>query len=207
MVIGDSLVSGYNLQEEDAYPYVLEDKLYELGYNIEINNAGVSGDTTSGGLTRLRWLLGEQPDFLILELGSNDMIRGIPPKETNLNLEEMLQIAQDRNIPTLLIGMKSYRNLGIDFFDPYVKIFKNLAEKYKTPLYPFFLEGVFGEKHLMQIDGVHPNNEGVKIMVEKTLPLVLEFLGPLSSDEKKILEAEKEEAEKEEAEKEANNKE
>ncbi len=178
MVFGDSLVAGYNLPQEDAYPYVLEDKLYDLDYDIEVINAGVSGDTTSGGLTRFRWVLGEQPDFLIIELGANDMLRGIDPKITKRNLEKMLVIAQDRNVPVLLMGMRSLRGLGIEFFDKFLNVYKKLAKKYDVPLYPFFLEGVYGKQDFMQLDGLHPNKAGVHVLVDNTLPMIRELIGP-----------------------------
>ncbi len=177
MVFGDSLVAGHNLPQEDAYPYVLEDKLYDEGYDIEVINAGISGNTTSGGLTRFRWVLGEQPDFLIIELGANDMLRGIDPKITKRNLEKMLVIAQDRNVPVLLMGMRSLRGLGIEFFDKFLNVYKKLAKKYDVPLYPFFLEGVYGKSDLMQMDGLHPNKAGVGVLVKKTLPIIREFIG------------------------------
>ena len=176
LVFGDSLVAGYELSLDDAFPAVLQKKLKKEGFDFEVINAGVSGDTTSGGLTRLEWTLEMKPDYIILELGANDMLRGINPKVTRFNLEKMLKIIKQKEIPVLLAGMKSAPNLGSAFKGEYEGVFKELAEKYNAVYYPFFLEGVINKRDLMQDDGLHPNKEGVKVMVHNIFDSVNRLL-------------------------------
>lgn len=177
LVFGDSLVAGYDMPMTDAFPAQLEEKLKADGHNIIVINAGVSGDTTSGGLTRLAFTLDQHhPDFAILELGANDMFRVIDPAETKKNLAEMLTILESRKIKTLLAGMKATPNLGAEFTAAFEKIYPELAAKHDVVYYPFFMEGVAAEKEYLLSDGLHPNKSGVARMVEKIYPKVSELI-------------------------------
>jgi acyl-CoA thioesterase-1 len=177
LAFGDSLMAGYGIPLEKSFPAQLEKKLREQGRDIQVINAGVSSDTTSGGLARLGWTLDAQkPDFAIVELGGNDMLRGMDPEVTRKNLRKILRILKQRKIPVLLAGMKATPNLGPAFVDRYQKMYKDLAKKYAAVYYPFFLEGVAMEKNLVQDDGLHPNEEGITVIVDKILPLVGELL-------------------------------
>ncbi|MEM8914811.1 MAG: arylesterase [Pseudomonadota bacterium] len=178
MAFGDSLTAGFGLAEEDAFPIQLEAALADNGYDVSVINAGVSGDTTSSGLARLDWALGDNPDFFIMELGANDGLRAIDPAITRDNLDQMLTILTDRDIPTLLTGMYAPPNLGQDYGEAFNAIYPDLAEKHGLPLYPFFLEAVATDPALNQSDGIHPNRQGVAIIVERLLPYVMELIGP-----------------------------
>lgn len=176
LAFGDSLTSGYGISLKKAFPAQLERKLAEEGYNVKVANAGVSGDTTSGGLLRLEWSLQEKPDFIIIELGANDMLRAIDPAITKKNLGKMLEMIKRKKIPMLLAGMKAAPNLGTLFTNNYPKMYATLAKKYNAVYYPFFLEGVAAEKGLIQDDGLHPTEEGVAVIVKNILPSVKELL-------------------------------
>ncbi len=177
MAFGDSLTSGYGLEPAEAYPVLLEKMLREKGYDIRILNAGVSGDTTSSGLTRLEWQLDMQkPDYVILALGGNDMLRAVDPKVTEENLKKMLEILSARKIPVMLSGMRSYRNLGDIFINSFGRIYKKLAKEYDAVLQPFILEDVAFEKDLMQYDNIHPTARGAEVIAQNMLPYVEELL-------------------------------
>lgn len=135
-------------------------------------NAGVSGDTSAGGLARLDWALTDQPDLVIIELGANDALRGLQPTQTRQNLDRILQHLQEKGIPALLTGMKAPRNLGRTYYTNFDRIYPELAQKYNIPFYPFFLEGVTGVPGLNQPDGMHPTLAGVDVIVQRILPLV-----------------------------------
>jgi len=180
LAVGDSLTAGYGLVAPDGFVPRLEAALKADGYNVKIVNAGVSGDTTAGGKARLGWSLAEKPDAVLLELGANDALRGISPAASEANLEAMLRALQDRQIPVLLIGMKSPPNLGADYVTAFEAIYPRLAARYKAPLYPFFLDGVAANSALNQPDGIHPNAEGVHEIVRRFLPVVAKFLDALS---------------------------
>jgi len=173
---GDSLMAGYRLDNSQSFPSVLERILQEKGYRVEIVNAGVSGDTTTSGLARLDWSIGEGADLVILELGANDMLRGTPPDITRDNLDAMLARLQQRQIPVLLAGMLSAPNMGEKQQHAFNSIYPQLAEKYNIPLYPFFLDGVITNPAYLLDDGLHPNAQGVMRMVENFLPLMEETL-------------------------------
>lgn len=177
LVFGDSLTAGYGIALKDAFPAQLERKLKQAGYPVSVINAGVSGDTTSGGLTRLAWTLKKNPDYVILELGANDMLRAIDPKITQGNLQKMLEILKGKKIPVLLAGMKATPNLGQEFVTSYEKMYRQLARKYGAVYYPFFLEGVATHKDLLQDDGLHPNIAGNAVIAQKILPSVEKMLG------------------------------
>ncbi|WP_018689847.1 arylesterase [Ahrensia kielensis] len=173
---GDSLMAGYQLENGNGFPDQLQAALREKDHDIAIANAGVSGDTTSGGLARLEWSVPDNTDFVILELGGNDALRGIQPDITRQNLDQMIEALKARNIDVLLVGMIAPPNMGDTYGAAFNKIYAELAEKHNVPLYPFFLEGAITNPELMQADGIHPTKEGVKIMVENFLPFLETYL-------------------------------
>jgi len=173
---GDSLMAGYQLDNDQSFPAILEKTLRARGYEVKIANAGVSGDTTATGLARLDWSIDEGADLVILELGANDMLRGIDPALTEQNLDMILQNLTQRKIPVLLVGMKSAPNMGAAQAYAFDAIYPKLAQKYQIPLYPFFLDGVAANLDLLLPDGMHPNEKGVAIMVNRFLPIMEETL-------------------------------
>ncbi|USJ25385.1 arylesterase [Ensifer adhaerens] len=180
---GDSLMAGYQLPPEDAFPARLEKALKEKGFDVTIANAGVSGDTSSGGLARIDWSVPDGTNGVILELGANDALRGIAPEETRKNIEAMITRLKDRGIAVLLAGMMAPPNMGGDYAARFNPIYPELAKKYGLELYPFFLDGVVTEAKLKLEDGMHPNGDGVGVMVEKALPVVERFLATLNKTE------------------------
>jgi acyl-CoA thioesterase-1 len=169
---GDSLMAGYQLGPDESFAAKLEVALEARGLDVVVTNAGVSGDTTAGGLSRLDWSIPEGTDLVVLELGANDMLRGLPPQDTRRNLDAMMQRLSGRGIAMVLAGMMAAPNLGPDYGAAYNSIFPDLAAKYDVPLVPFFLDGVLGERRLQLEDGMHPNAEGVDVMVERSLPVI-----------------------------------
>jgi len=169
VLVGDSLMAGYGLPKEQQLSTVLEKNLQKKGYNIKIINGSVSGSTSSGGLNRVKWTL-EEPNInlLILGLGANDMLRGIDPKETKNNLDNIIQIAQAKNIKIILAGMLAPTTHGIDYKKNFDRIYPSLATQYKLPLIPFLLKGVAMKPELNQSDGIHPNEQGT-IVISATL--------------------------------------
>ncbi len=176
VALGDSLTAGYGLPSDEAFPAVLEKVLRAEGANVTIVNAGVSGDTASGGLARLDWTIGDGADGVILELGANDMLRGINPGVTEAALDAILAGLKARKIKVLIVGMKATPNLGPEYKARFDAIYPALAKKYDAPLYPFLLEGVAGVQSLNQFDGMHPNSAGVEIIVKGILPKVQALL-------------------------------
>jgi acyl-CoA thioesterase-1 len=172
LAFGDSLTAGYGLRPDQAFPVVLQAKLAGDGVPAAIVNGGVSGDTTAGGLARLDWALADKPDYVLLELGANDALRGIDPKVTRDNLDKMLARLTSRGAKVLLLGMKAPRNWGPDYQKEFDAIYPELAAKYGVPLYPFFLDGVALDAALNQPDGLHPNVQGVRIVVDRIAPYV-----------------------------------
>jgi acyl-CoA thioesterase I len=172
IAFGDSLVAGYGLAADAAFPAVLEKTLRAEGYHVTVVNAGVSGDTASGGQARLDWALADGADGVILELGANDMLRGVDPEVTKAALDAILGELKARNIKVLIAGMKAASSLGQDYKTRFDAIYPALAKKYDAPLYPFFLEGVAGEPALKLGDGLHPNPAGVERIVKRILPEV-----------------------------------
>ncbi|MBD3849304.1 arylesterase [Bosea sp. SSUT16] len=179
VAFGDSLSAGYNLPGSAAFPAVLEQALRQTGVAVEIVNAGVSGDTTQGGLERLDWSVPDGTDGVILELGANDALRGVDPAQTRQALEAMIERLKERGIPVMLAGMYAPRNLGTDYAKRFDAIYPELAEKHALVLYPFFLEGIAGDRALNQADGLHPTVEGVKVIVRNILPTVERFIATL----------------------------
>ncbi|WP_439273275.1 arylesterase [Pseudochrobactrum sp. HB0163] len=173
---GDSLMAGYQLAQDDGFTARLQAALMKDGYRVTVSNAGVSGDTSSGGLTRLDWSIPDETQLVILELGANDALRGISPELTGKNLDQMLSRLKERGIPVLLAGMIAPPNMGSDYAAKFNPLYKTLADKYQVRLYPFFLEGVAGNKKLLLEDGMHPNPQGVKVMVHNILPDVKAML-------------------------------
>ncbi len=179
---GDSLMAGYQLAQTDGFTAQLQAALSEAGYKTVVANAGVSGDTTSGGLARLDWSVPDETQLVILELGANDALRGISPELTEKNLDQMLARLQTRGIPVLLAGMIAPPNMGGDYAAKFNPLYQKLADKYQVRLYPFFLEGVAANKKLQLEDGMHPNPQGVKVMVHNILPDVKAMLDRESID-------------------------
>ena len=177
LMIGTSLTQGYNLPPGTEIPAVLQARLKAEGIEAKTINAGVSGDTSAGGLARLDWSLADHPSAAIVELGSNDALRGIAPADTEKNLAAILAKLKAAHIPVLLCGMKAPRNLGPEYAAQFDAIYPRLARKYGAILYPFILEGVALDPKLNQADGMHPNPAGVKVIVTKMLPYVKKLLG------------------------------
>ena len=176
LALGDSLTAGYGLDQADAFPVQLQAALRADGHDVTVINAGVSGDTSAGGRSRLDWLLSADVDAVIVELGANDGLRGIEPTETRANLDWILATLQARGLPTLLSGMLAPPNLGQDYGREFNALYPALAEKYGVPLDPFFLEGVAADAALNLADGLHPNRAGVAIIVRRLAPQVIELL-------------------------------
>lgn len=181
VVLGDSLAAGYGLAAGDGFTDKLQAALRARGHDVAVANAGVSGDTSSGGLSRLDWSVPDGTDLVILELGANDMLRGILPDITQKNLDAMLERVKARNIAVLLMGMRAAPNLGADYGKAFDGIYPRLAEKHGVPLYPFFLDGVAGDAALNLPDGMHPNAAGVDVIVERILPAVEKALAALQA--------------------------
>lgn len=178
---GDSLMAGYQLAPSESYTAQLEAALKAKGHKVVITNAGVSGDTTSAGLSRIDWSVPDGTDGVILELGANDALRGIAPEQSEKNLDAMLARLKERGIPVLLAGILAPPNMGGDYAEKFNPIYKRLADKYAVPLYPFFLDGVTTVPGMQIEDGMHPNAKGIAVMVERTLPMVEAFLGEIGS--------------------------
>ncbi len=173
---GDSLMAGYGLQGSEGFPAQLQAALIQRGHNVEIIDAGVSGDTTSGGLARLDWSIPDDVDGVILELGANDALRGLPPETSRENLNAMITRLKERGIPVLLAGMLAPPNLGTDYEAAFNTIYPDLASEYDLVLYPFFLDGVTGNSALQLPDGMHPNASGINKMVDNILPVAEQFI-------------------------------
>lgn len=169
---GDSLMAGFGVGPGESFPERLQAALKAKGLDAEVANAGVSGDTSSGGLSRLDWSVPDGTRLVILELGANDMLRGITPDITEKNLDTMLARLKERRIPVLLAGMRAAPNLGPDYQATFDGIYARLADKYAVALYPFFLDGVAADPRYLQADGMHPNPKGVDRIVERILPAI-----------------------------------
>ena len=169
---GDSLMAGFGLGPGEGFTDKLQAALRAKGLDVSVANAGVSGDTSSGGLSRLDWSVPDGTRLVILELGANDMLRGVSPAITQKNLDDMLAKLKQRKIAVLLAGMRAAPNLGANYQTAFDAIYPKLAGKYDVPLYPFFLDGVAGHPDLQLEDGLHPNPKGVDVMVERILPTV-----------------------------------
>ncbi len=181
LAMGDSLMAGYNLPPNASFPAQLETWLREQGADVRVLNSGVSGDTTASGRSRLDWSLasvpGGKPDLFILEFGGNDMLRGIDPRVTRANMDAILEKLNGLNIRVLVMGMQAPPNMGAEYRREFNAIFPELAEKYDAELYPFYLEGVAAIPSLNLEDGLHPNEQGIEIMVENSGPMILDLIG------------------------------
>ncbi len=177
VVLGDSLSAGLGLPGAAAFPARLQNALRDKGIDAEISNAGVSGDTSSGGRDRLDWSVPDGTDAVIVELGANDALRGIDPAITRAALSDIVGRLKARKIAVFLCGMLAPPNYGSDYAKKFDAIYPDLAKAFDVPLYPFFLEGVAADAKLNQADGLHPTAEGVDIIVKKMLPMVQAFLG------------------------------
>jgi acyl-CoA thioesterase-1 len=179
VALGDSLTAGYGLAEKDGFVPRLQAVLAKNGIAAEIANAGVSGDTASDGLARLDWSVPQGTDAVIVELGANDMLRGIKPEVTRAALDAILRRLTQRHISVLLCGMRAAPNLGADYGQAFERIYPELAAKYGVLLYRFFLDGVAADLSLTQQDGMHPNPAGVGVVVQRILPKVLELIAQI----------------------------
>ncbi|MCU0831500.1 MAG: arylesterase [Rhizobiaceae bacterium] len=176
VAFGDSLSAGYELPPEDAFPNQLQAALKAQGRDVTVENAGVSGDTSTGGLERLDWSVPDGTALVILELGANDALRGIDPALTRANIDAMLTRLAERGIGVVLAGMLAPPNMGAAYADAFNAIYPDMAAKHGVPLYPFFMDGVITKPDLLLDDGIHPNAEGVARIVEGILPLVVAAL-------------------------------
>ncbi|MCK5515273.1 MAG: arylesterase [Desulfobulbaceae bacterium] len=175
VAVGDSLTAGYGLNEEESYPAVLGLKLKSNGYgHCQVINSGVSSETSSGALSRIDWVLGMKPDIVILETGANDGLRGIDPDMVEKNIRDILLRLNDAEVITVLAGMKMVWNLGPVYVKRFNDIYPKLADEFETVFMPFFLEGVAMKREMTIGDGLHPNAEGYKVIVENIYPYVLE---------------------------------
>lgn len=181
VVLGDSLSAGLGLPATAAFPARLQKALSEKGIKVDITNAGVSGDTTSGGRDRLDWSVPEGTEAVIVELGANDALRGIDPGVTRVALSEILTRLKARKIAVLLCGMLAPPNYGTEYAARFNAIYPELSKSFGVPLYPFFLEGVAAEARLNQADGIHPTAEGVDVIVKNILPMAEALVGTVSA--------------------------
>ncbi len=181
VVVGDSLSAGYRLPPGESFPERLQWALSNQGIDVEIIGAGVSGDTTSGGLARLDWSVGKNVDGVILELGANDALRGLPVDLARKNLAAMLARLKQRKIGVLLAGMRAPPNMGEDYQRAFDAIYPALAKQYDVALYPFFLDGVATREALNLDDGIHPNKAGIAVMVKRFLPHAKRFINTLKT--------------------------
>ncbi len=180
VVLGDSLSAGLGLPAQDAFPQKLKKALHAKGIVVDMTNAGVSGDTTSGGRDRLDWSVPEGTDGVIVELGANDALRGIAPDLARAALADIVQRLKARKIAVMLCGMLAPPNYGADYAARFNSIYPDLAKQFDVPLYPFFLEGVAADAKLNQPDGIHPTAEGVDIIVGNIMPTVQAFVGTIA---------------------------
>lgn len=172
VVLGDSLVAGYMLPRAAAFPAVLERKLRAAGRDVKIENAGVSGDTAAGGLARLDWSVPDGTDLVIVELGANDMLRGLDPERTRATLDTIFRRVHARGMGLAIAGMRSINNWGPEYRQKFDAIYPDLARAYGAPLYPFFMDGVYGHPERLLPDGLHPSAAGVEAMVDNFLPFI-----------------------------------
>jgi acyl-CoA thioesterase-1 len=176
VAIGDSLTEGYGLSEDVAYPALLEQKLRAEGYLFRVLNAGISGETSSGTRSRIEWILTLEPDIVILATGANDGLRGIDPEVTRKNIAEIIRILREKHVVVVMAGMRMVRNLGREYTESFAAVYPALAKEFDVIFIPFLLEGVAGNPTLNQADGIHPNAEGYRILVNHIFPRVAEAI-------------------------------
>ncbi|QTA81588.1 Acylhydrolase family protein [Desulfonema limicola] len=179
--VGNSLTEGYGLDESQAYPALLEKKLRKNGHYYKVINAGISGETSSGTLSRIRWILNLKPDIVILETGANDGLRGIDPELTKRNILETVLILKENNVVVVLAGMKMIQNMGQEYTKKFASIYPDIAKQHELVFFPFFLEDVAGSPLLNQADGIHPTAGGYEIIVEKIYPYVIKAVKTLKN--------------------------
>ena len=178
LCMGDSLTAGYGLKVEQAFPNLIQEELTKEGLNVKVQNAGVSGNTSAGGVRRINWYFNRHIDVMILALGANDGLRGLPVKSTEENLQKIIDLAREKNpkIKIILAGMKVPPNMGDEYSKGFEELFPRLAEKNKIPLIPFLLTNVAGIKEMNLPDGIHPNEKGQKAVAENVLKVLKEVL-------------------------------
>ena len=179
LAFGASIVAGYGLEAADTLPVQLEKALRARGIEATVINSGVSGETSAGGLARLDWALADDPDLVIVDLGGNDALRGLDPQATEANLDAIVSRLRADKRGVLIAGMLAPPNLGADYAAAFNAVFRDVAERHKVVLYPFILDGVVMDPSLNQEDGIHPNAAGVKVIVERMLPYVLQAIDRL----------------------------
>ncbi len=178
LAFGDSLTAGYGLAPENAFPVKLQARLKADGFDAVVLNGGFSGDTTAGGVSRIKWSLKDKPQYVIVELGANDALRGIAPAVTEANLDTILARFRDARVKVLLAGMRAPSNWGAQYETRFDAIYPRLAKKFGVPLYPFFLDGVVLDPALNQGDGLHPTARGIDVIVARIAPVVERLIGP-----------------------------
>ena len=176
LAVGDSLTAGYGLDMIDAYPALLQEKLQQSGYNYEVVNAGVSGETSSGARERVEWLLSQKPDIVIIETGANDGLRGIDPQVVDKNVREIVELFQNEGVVVVLTGMKMALNRGFKYVAEFNGLYSEIADDYDCIFMDFFLEDVALKKQYNQNDGLHPTREGYEIIVENIYPFVTDAI-------------------------------
>ncbi len=172
VAVGDSLTAGYGVAQALAYPARLEKKLTSEGFRYRVINAGISGETSSGALSRVNWILTLKPDIVILETGANDGLRGVDPALTKRNIQEIIRLLQASNVTVILAGMQMVQNLGREYTEAFRHIYPEAAKESGVRLIPFFLKGVAGDPGMNQADGVHPTGDGYRVVVETVYPYV-----------------------------------
>jgi acyl-CoA thioesterase-1 len=180
VAVGDSLTAGYGVNEADAYPVQLEKKLQAAGFHWRVVNAGISGETSSGTLSRVAWVLKLKPDIVILETGANDGLRGINPQVTKKNIAEAVRILKENRVTVILAGMRMVTSMGRDYTSEFAAIYPAVAKKHDLILIPFFLQGVAGDPAINQSDGIHPVAEGYRIITDMIYPYVVQALAAKS---------------------------
>jgi acyl-CoA thioesterase-1 len=176
VAFGDSLTQGYGISEKEAFPAQLERRLRSAGFAYKVVNAGISGETSSGALSRVKWILRQKPDIVILETGANDGFRGLQPDLIEKNLEETVRLLKEQGVIVVLAGMQMLSNLGPEYTDAFKKIYPKVAQRQNVILIPFFLAGVAGEPALNLPDGIHPTTEGYRMVTDLAFPYVLEAI-------------------------------
>lgn len=176
IALGDSLTAGLGVAEKEAYPALLQEKLHRNGLNWQVINAGISGETSSGALSRINWIIARQPDIVILETGANDGMRGIPTKVIKENISRMVRLLKEADVEVVLAGMRMLQNLGPAYTEKFAALFPEVAEEQEIILVPFLLEGVGGNPSLNLRDAIHPNPEGHRILAQTVYPYVIKAI-------------------------------
>jgi len=182
IAVGDSLTAGYGLPESESYPAQLEMRLQQAGYRWRVVNAGISGETSTGTLSRVDWILKLKPDIVILETGANDGLRGVDPTVTRRNIDKTVSLLQDKGVVVVLAGMRMFSNLGPSYTREFADIYPKVAQKHRLILIPFFLAGVAGDSALNQADGIHPVARGYRIVTDLVYPYLLQAMADKKKD-------------------------